>query len=326
MTGAPLLPRGVVYTATGKPHYLDLAIRSARSLRQHNPGLPVDLLTDRPPAGGVAGGVFDRVRVDPALRRHAKLPALAGARFERTLCLDSDTVVLAPLGDVLDVLDRFDIALAHDQFLSNPYCRIDYRKPLPAAFPQFNSGLVALRRSPRTLAFLEAWAAAIADHGIGRDQPSLRELLWDSDLRIATLPPEYNLMNLDLLRGKPLDRYHAAPRLIHNPHFHLHHAAFADSPDPATDSLGLWQGARLAILLREDTTLPANRDRPPGRASRLERLGHPVRMLFWILPRLPRALRFNLRYRGPRALGFLRRLLRRGAPASPPPPVQGPPT
>jgi hypothetical protein len=285
-------------------------------MRRHNPGLPIDLLTDRP----VETDAFGRVVVDPELGRHSKLKALQASRFERTLYLDSDTIILASIVDVFDVLDRFDIALAHDQFLSNPYCHVLYRKPLPSAFPQFNGGVIAIRRSARMLAFLDAWRAAIADHGVGRDQPSLRELLWDSDLRIATLPPEYNVMNLDLVRSKPLDRYHASPRLIHNPHFHLHYGAFRDSPDPATDSLGLWQSARLAILLREDTTLPGNTAAPPRRASRLERLCYQGEMLRWIVPRLPRALRFNFLYRGRRAFDFLRRRGRPApTPASPPP-------
>ena len=51
---------GVIYVAAGAD-YLDLAIRSARSLRALNAGLAVDLFTDQP----VEPGLFDRVRPIP---------------------------------------------------------------------------------------------------------------------------------------------------------------------------------------------------------------------------------------------------------------------
>lgn len=298
------LPRGVIYTATGKPHYTALAIRSAQSMRQHNPGLPIDLLTDRP----VETDAFDHILIEPELGRHSKLTALALSRFERTLYLDSDTIVLASLTDVFDVLERFDIALTHDQFLSNPYCRITFRAVLPEAYPQFNGGFMALRRSEATVAFLDSWKDAVLNHGVGRDQPALREVLWSSSLRIATLPPEYNMMNLDLMKAKPLDRYHAAPRVIHNPHFHLHYEAFKDSPNPAADSLGLWQEGRLNILLREDQTLPRNNGKNLGRASRFERARFQIEVLRRLVPKIPRAVQFNMRYRGKRLLAFLARM------------------
>ena len=295
--------RGVVFSATRKNHYFQLAVRSAQSLRRHNPGLPIDLFADR----AFSDPVFDRVIIDETAQRHTKITALAISRFDQTLCIDSDTMVLGPIGDIFDVLERFDIAMAHDQFLNNPYCAILYRKSMPAAFPQFNSGVMALRRTAQTTAFLSDWKAAVADHNIGRDQPSLRELLWDSDLRIATLPPEYNMMNTDLLWAKPLDDYHSAPRIIHNPHFYQFYDDFKDSPDPVTDTIGLRLGARLQILLARDRTLadPAT----GSRASRGQRLKFSLQNVLWILPRIPRFVRFNLGYNGKRAGAFIKRKL-----------------
>lgn len=46
----------------------------------------------------------------------------------------------------------------------------------------------------------------------------MRELLWESDLRIATLPWEYNLMNYQQLRT--VCKKESAPRILHHPHFH----------------------------------------------------------------------------------------------------------
>ncbi|MGR3371531.1 MAG: putative nucleotide-diphospho-sugar transferase [Pseudooceanicola nanhaiensis] len=295
--------RGAVFTATGKAHYHDLAIKAARSLRAHEPGLAIDLFSDRQ----IDDPVFDRVIVDETVRRYSKIDALLRSRFRDTLYLDSDVVVVAPLGDVFDLLARFDMAAAQDQFLANHYCARTWRQEIPAAFPQVNSGVMAWRLTPKTRAFLESWKAAVAEHGIGRDQPALRELLWLGDLRMAILPPEYNMMNLDAVRSKALDAQQAAPRVIHNPHFYQHYDQFRDSPDPVADSLGLIGAARLKSLLEQDRTLRPGS--PPGRnATRGERARIWLGNLGWMLPRLPRYLKFNLGYQSRRLSGFLRRL------------------
>ena len=132
----------------------------------------------------------------------SRIDAMARTRFERTLHLDADVLAVADLRDVFEVLDRFDIALAHDQWRNSPAANAQWRRPLPNAFPQFNGGVIAYRRTPEVLAFLAAWADALRASGLKRDQPVLRELLWESDLRIATLPPEYNL--LDKVAHRPL--------------------------------------------------------------------------------------------------------------------------
>jgi hypothetical protein len=63
---------------------------------------------------------------------------------------------------------------------------------LPEAFPQFNTGVVVVRKTFETQKILEAWSGSYKNAGFRKDQVTLRELLWKSDLRIATLPPEYN--------------------------------------------------------------------------------------------------------------------------------------
>ena len=303
----PVLPRGVVVTATGKPHYHALAARLAASIKAHEPDLPVDILSDRP----LDDPAFDRVHVDPNATRHTKVEALLRSRFERSLYLDSDTMAVAPFADVFDLLERFDVALAHDQFPANAYCAITWRRDMPAAFPHFNGGVMALRASPATHAFLRDWRAAIAAHGINRDQPSLRELIWLSDLRVATLPPEYNMMNFEILRAKSLDNCHMAPRIVHNPHFYQFHDQFRDSADPVADALGPSLHARMTALAAGDRTL-----RPGGgavpRAGRVERGRRALASLGRTAAAWPGYARFAWGYHGRRARGFLSRALGRG--------------
>jgi hypothetical protein len=249
---------GAVITAFGKP-YVDLAFQAARSLRATNPGLPVDLFTEAP----VDPGPFDRVHVLRDVWIRSKIDAMRESRFERTLYLDADLMVLADLGDVFEVLDRFDFALCHDQNRNSILGRREYRIPLPNAYPQFNGGVVGFRRSPQTLDFIDNWKVAIQDHGIRKDQPSLRELLWQSSLRVATLPPEYNLWDLaliDVMRPK----HHAAPRIIHS-------NLFVQKPLPPAGKdilshyIGPARARKVRIMLRADETL-AHRS---GRVARL---------------------------------------------------------
>ena len=275
---------GVVLVATGAESYVALAARAAASVKRACPGLPVDLFTDRERALPV----FDRVHrlADPWFR--SKIDGLIASRFERTLYMDADMLALADFRDVFEVLDRFDIALAQDWLRNAPLHHTFWRKPLPAAFPMFNGGLIAVRRNPATGAFLEAWKAAVRATDTGRDQISLRELLWDSDLRIATLPEEYNLLWITGVRSWTTNW--AAPRILHSPNFHRDYQRYARASDPAAERMGLIASAKLPMLLAADRGLARLRDEvaqpiPPGSRAWLGR----------VLAGLPRALAGRLR-------------------------------
>ena len=102
---------GVIYVATGSD-YVELARTSAASLRAVEPGLLIDLFTDD--LDRLDLGVFDQVHRIAVPEPRSKLTCMALTRFERTLFLDADTLVVGALGDLFDLLDRFDCALAHD--------------------------------------------------------------------------------------------------------------------------------------------------------------------------------------------------------------------
>ncbi|TMV58340.1 hypothetical protein FGG78_36505, partial [Thioclava sp. BHET1] len=119
---------GVIYVARGAG-YLDLAERSATSLRACNPGLAVDLFTDQPE---VAPGLFDQVRPIPE-GVTSKLACLPETRFERTLYLDCDTLILAPFADLFTVLERFELAVTHDVRRTSGLIRQGHRVATPYA-------------------------------------------------------------------------------------------------------------------------------------------------------------------------------------------------
>ncbi len=267
---------GFVFAATG-PDYTALARQAAASLRPHCPDIPIDLFTDQP----VDDPVFARVHSLNKSTHRPRMESLLRSRFDHTICLDSDVLVLADISDMFEVLGRFDIALAHDQDRNGPLATTLYRRTLPAAFPQFNGGVMGVARNHKTDAFLNDWQAVLDQTGAPRDQPSLRELLFDSDLRICTLPPEYNLYDIDQLRAwTSMD---TAPRLLH--HYHLHAHLHADIPQVRTVQalLGAPLAAHVKALIGADRYLspdnhadpvPAFCDRHPG-----ARLPNPYRKI-----------------------------------------------
>ena len=208
---------GVIYVATG-PDYLDLACRSARSVRALNPDLAIDLFTDAAPGGMSAD--FDRIHPVPRVYPRVKIDCMALSRFARTLYLDCDTLAVAPFGDLFDLLARFDLALAHDVRRNSALVQEGFAEATPYAFPQLNSGVVLYRRSPAMRAFLADWARRYREAGVLRDQITLKDLLWASDIRFYVLPPEFNLRRVtELDAWEPLD---ARPTLIHSHRFMDH--------------------------------------------------------------------------------------------------------
>jgi hypothetical protein len=73
--------------------------------------------------------------------------------------------------------------------------------------------VIVVRKNTKTLALLESWSQSYKAAGFRKDQVTLRELLWNSDLRLATLPPEYNIRYPKYLYL--WSRREARPRICH---------------------------------------------------------------------------------------------------------------
>jgi Nucleotide-diphospho-sugar transferase len=197
---------GFIFAATGEK-YTGLARRAAQNLRHVMPQAPIDLFTDQP----VEDPTFDRIHPVTAGFFRPKMEAIANSRFERTVYLDSDCIALTDLSELFTVLDRFDIAGAHMQYPNTTLAIGD--QTIPDSFPQINAGVLAVKRSPATQNLIRDWGNIVRDTGASFDQPSLRRLLWDSDLRLAVLPMEYNFKCMTFI--EVLDSRHRAPKVMH---------------------------------------------------------------------------------------------------------------
>jgi hypothetical protein len=277
MADDPALSRGFLFAATGR-FFFDSARIAAQTVRRLHPGIPIDIFTDI----DEPHPCFDRVVLLDEVWHRAKIDAMIASRFERTLFLDADVFVVGEVRDVFDLLDRFDLALAQDQEQNSAHARAVWRRPMPAAFPQYNSGVFAYRRTDAVLGLLSDWRAVVRAAGGGRDQPSLRELLWDSDLRIATLPPEYNyasFTNLALFRQDQI-----APRIIHNYRFKTGQAAPAAQVEAV---LGPAKSEILSAMLAADRYLAETEGRSPQAAAGRRKRWLQVRAMIEVLSGRP---------------------------------------
>lgn len=181
--------RGVLYVATG-PRHTQEALQSAQSLHKHMPDLAVILYTDQ---DKVASPLFTEIRkIERPLHTCGdKILPLKETPFERTLFLDTDTHICAPIQDVFEILDRFDLAASHAPYRpSRPFVT-------PDCFCELNSGVFAYRKTPDMLLLFEKWLELyqvfVEETGRDEDQPTFRQAIYESAIKLYVLPPEYNL-------------------------------------------------------------------------------------------------------------------------------------
>lgn len=213
--------KGVLYIAYGEK-YIKAAIRSALTVHKHNPDLLIHLFTgaeeylkykfEIDPHPFTTVGLIE----NPHIR--SKVDYISKSPFDFSLYLDADTAINADISDLFRVLERFDVALAHAMHRNSKVGLIPWRIEIPQAFPQFNGGVILFRKSTEVKAFFLEWSRCYKDYNQTRDQFTLRELLWLSDLRIATLPPEYNVrfLKYHLLWSKS----EAESKIFHLKQFH----------------------------------------------------------------------------------------------------------
>lgn len=203
--------KGILYIATGD-RFREEAHFSARRVHQLMPEMPMALASDqfcdeeifacRIPIQHPQGSFAD------------KIAPLAKSPFEQTLFLDTDTYLCEAVPEIFELLQQYDVAMAHAPM------RHTGSVDVPASFPEFNSGVIAYRMNDRTRLLFDNWARfyeeQVAHTGQIDDQPALRRALWNSDAKIAVLPPEYNFrFVLPSFAGR------GNVKILHGRHHHL---------------------------------------------------------------------------------------------------------
>ena len=193
--------RGIIYIVTGQK-FADEACRSAASVKRCMPDIPITIFSDVP----IASILFEQVVpiTNPTYGPEDKFLNIAKSPYQDTLYLDSDTHMVDDSRELFSLLERFDLAAAHA-----PY-RAQYQvSEVPDCFPEINTGVLLFRKSEPTELLFKRWIQIYREDRLKPltwlfpgaaswyckalpNQPSFRRALYESGLRIATLPPEYN--------------------------------------------------------------------------------------------------------------------------------------
>ena len=195
------MSNGAIYIVTQDPRYVDLLRTSAERLKTVMPDLPITVFSQFP----VSGAWCDRViHVEPSGDGfYDKTRLIRESPYDQTIFVDADIYVAAPFPELFSLLDRFDCAATHEEYLDTDWFHHYPRPDIPASFPEFNTGILLFKRSALMDRVLLNWAdlykrfleenpnLAINGHAIN-DQPFFRAALYENEARIATLTREYN--------------------------------------------------------------------------------------------------------------------------------------
>jgi hypothetical protein len=190
------MSQGAIYIITQDPRYVGLLLASAASLKRAMPELPITVFSQFP----VESPLFETVvRVEPTQDGFFdKTRLMRKSPYERTLFIDADITVVEPFPELFSLLDRFDCAATHEEYLSTDWSQRYPRPDIPESFPEFNTGILMLKRSEKVDQLLAEWGdlyRAFLEAKPGQqinDQPFFRVAVYNSDVRIATLTREYN--------------------------------------------------------------------------------------------------------------------------------------
>lgn len=237
---------GFVFAATGAK-YTSLARQAAASVRAVHPHLPIDFFTDQE----LDQAEFDIVHKleEPGFR--PKFEAITRSRFEHTIYLDADLFVVADISDLFWLLSKYDLVAAQVEGRNASWARQIFRSELPNAFPQINSGVMAIRKNERTERLMKQVQFAIKQYDLKMDQVALRELLWLSDVSVYIMPGEYNVRSVSHVVGRTYAS--SAPRVLHSSKFHKN-MRNGKVPTPR-QIYGLWTMRKVRKSIKADKQL-----------------------------------------------------------------------
>jgi hypothetical protein len=209
--------KGFLYIAVGEK-FLEETLISAKQLKNQMPDYPITLVTYRE----VEEDIFDEVKVVDELDEYSEKVVNMHIPYEKTIFLDMDTWVVEPIDELFDLLEQFDLAIAHNPTRNYSMGR---ENEVPKGFPQHNTGVMALRKNQRTEDLLEDWERRYKEpkETPEYDQISFREAHYHSDCRFTVLPPEYNCRynwpgmvegKVKIFHGKLVETTHGAGKRV----------------------------------------------------------------------------------------------------------------
>lgn len=205
---------GILLVATSQK-YIDESRPLVASIRRFMPDVHVQLICE--PDTPVETGLFDSCqRIDFDTPNHVtprysgflkRDMALELTPFERTVHIDCDTILGAPIYEMFHALTKFELLITPAPSRVHSYGEasaiLPQEKQLPKSrvVPRVNCGMISYRKSAIEKGFFKRWMELYVD-GIEQaerkhrihygDQSKMRQMLWETDLSTCFMSPEYN--------------------------------------------------------------------------------------------------------------------------------------
>ena len=148
------MKKGILYIVFGDNFIQELKF-SAESVKKHNPDMHITVFSDRE----INCEFIDDVKTIEVRHMRPKIDYISQSPYEKTLFLDTDTIINHSLEDLFGILDKYDIALAHD--LARKRKKFTNTIPeygeIPYSFSEVNTGVMAFNKNKRVLDLFEGW-------------------------------------------------------------------------------------------------------------------------------------------------------------------------
>ena len=213
---------GYVYAAFGSDRYRSELVLSADSVRRCDPEAHITLIADRQSLESWpdARGTFDRVEAPGEAPPEADWKhrlafktrhLIRSSPYKRSFLIDTDTYFVADCRGLFQLLDHYDLCLAHG---TNDRTEVFFAGREVPGYTPYNTGVMVLKANDRTRALADAWSRiyeARIDE-MPHDQPALMEALLVAPCRVYVLPNNYNA------RSIYLDKYYGEVKILHGRH------------------------------------------------------------------------------------------------------------
>jgi len=112
---------------------------SASFVKENLEGINTAIFTDGLERSLIDEKLFNHVVVlkKPGFSKLYKITCLSESPFENTLYLDTDTLVVEPVWELFEILEKFDLALTHAPFRASTLSIANGLE----SFPECNSGV-----------------------------------------------------------------------------------------------------------------------------------------------------------------------------------------
>lgn len=188
--------------------YVAEANRSAASFKRYIPEAKYYLYTDKKIDDNSIINEFDEVRITdfsyPSFmesRVHlngqmvAKHRAMLELEEDLIMYLGADTYALKDgVSSLPNLMSKFDIALAHAPVRINTELGNSAIEDIPECFPELNCDIILYRNNEGNRQLIKNWSKSYMNDEFGHphDQGPFRYHVYNSNLRLYVLPPEYN--------------------------------------------------------------------------------------------------------------------------------------